>query len=81
MHAVRAARIWLCLALMVLASVLDGHRRFASAEELATATNGPLLLRLFLIDGSTLVSYGEPARMGAPCFTPDTGFTTGFTTV
>ena len=34
------------------------------APRVSAAADDPMLLRVFLADGTSLVSYGEPARVG-----------------
>ncbi len=60
MRILRAAAAWICLGLALVSPIARAQAPAADASSSAP----PLLLRLFLIDGATLISYGEPARIG-----------------
>jgi hypothetical protein len=57
----RAAGALGALAVVFASATASAQPASAAA---ADSTSQPPLLRLFLVDGSTLVSYGEPARVG-----------------
>lgn len=62
MRSLPRVRAGLCLALFLVASIVNTRPALAAADEVTPSST--LLLRLFLTDGSSLVSYGEPARIG-----------------
>src|SRR5262245_26552753 len=62
MHKRQLGRAIVSIVVPLAATIaLDGR---AAAQTAQTAAADPLLLRVFLVDGRSLVSYGEPARVG-----------------
>ena len=59
-----AAALGLILAVGAASPAWAGSARAPDVEVPVTAPDGATIFRVFLTDGSSLVSYGEPARVG-----------------
>jgi len=59
-----AAALGLILAVGAASPAWAGSARAPDGEVPVTAPDGATIFRVFLTDGTSLVSYGEPARVG-----------------
>jgi hypothetical protein len=53
-----------CVSIAVAAPAADDDRAGVAADISVTAPDGATIYRVFLTDGTSLVSYGEPTRVG-----------------